>query len=109
MGHVRGGDITSAEVPLFVRKVMPTNTTARVLERTTDNLDIQIDDARLRLLRAEAAGVEEALDDVLGRMRETVADLEEERALVAGLIERLVALRAQECGVARVLRMRRGE
>ena len=77
-------------------------------ERAFTNVDIEIDDARRRLLRAEAAGVEELLDDTLARMRDTLDEFEEQRALVAGLVERLVALRDAECGVDRILRMRRG-
>lgn len=96
-------------LPLFISEVMPTNAALRVIARTTDNLDIEIDDARLRLLHAEAAGVEEALDDVLVRMRERIAEFEEDRTLVARLFERLLALRDQERGVDGVLRMRRGE
>ena len=88
---------------------MTLTTAHRVLARTTDGPDIEIDDARCRLIRAEAAGVEEMLDDVLGRMRESLAEFEEDRALVSRLIERLIALRDAECGVSRVLRMRRGE
>jgi hypothetical protein len=88
----------------------------RVLERTgaeseqqPASIDIEIDAARRRLFRAEAAGVEELLTDTLQRMRETLAEFEDDRALVARLVERLIALRDQECGVSRILQMRIGE
>ena len=88
----------------------------RVLERTgvepeqePASIDIEIDEAKRHLYRAEAVGVEELLDDTLQRMRETLFEFEEERALVAQLIGRLIVLRDEDCGVDRVLHMRRGE
>lgn len=70
------------------------------------NVDIEIDDARRRLLRAEAAGVEELLDDTLGRMQDALGEVEDQRALIARLVERLLVLRDAERGVDRILRMR---
>ncbi len=104
--------VTASIVSFFCSssKFMSTTRAAlRVIARTTDSPDIEIDDARRRLLRAEATGVEEALDDVLVRMRERIAEFEEDRALVTRLVERLVALRDAECGVTRILHMRKGE